>query len=68
MYPTCPCAEMNPTLMVVLSIVVVIEMVLKAFALWRSASQGQKGWFIALFVLNTAGVLPLYYLLTNKKK
>lgn len=34
----------------------------KGLALWRSARQSQKNWFIALLVLNTVGVLEIIYL------
>lgn len=34
----------------------------KGWALWRSARLGQKPWFIALLVLNTAGILEIIYL------
>ena len=33
------------------------------FGLWHSARNGQNGWFIAILVLNTAGLLPIIYLL-----
>jgi len=35
----------------------------KGWALWVSARQGQKGWFISLLVINTFGVLEIIYLL-----
>lgn len=34
----------------------------KGFALWFSARGGQKGWFIALVILNTLGILEIIYL------
>ena len=34
----------------------------KLFALYRAASRGDKGWFVALFFLNTAGILEIVYL------
>lgn len=39
-----------------------IEVLLKGYALWRAGRQNQLGWFIALLVLNTIGILPLIYL------
>lgn len=35
----------------------------KGLALWRAAQNKQKGWFIALLVINTAGILEIVYLL-----
>jgi hypothetical protein len=42
---------------------VVIVLVLKGYALWHAARASQKGWFIALLILNTAGILEVVYLL-----
>ena len=41
----------------------IIDIILKGFALWKSAKKGQRVWFIALLVVNSAGILPLIYLL-----
>lgn len=46
---------------------VILELVLKGFALWRAARNNQLNWFIALLVLNTAGILPLIYLYLSRK-
>lgn len=43
------------------------ELVWKSLALWRAARNSQKGWFIGLLILNTAGVLPIVYLLLNRR-
>ncbi|KKS97673.1 MAG: hypothetical protein UV73_C0006G0027 [Candidatus Gottesmanbacteria bacterium GW2011_GWA2_43_14] len=48
--------------------VLLLEMVLKGFALWKAARREQKYWFIALLVLNTVGILPLIYLLFFSEK
>jgi hypothetical protein len=42
------------------------ELVWKGFALWKASHNNQSGWFIALLVLNTAGILPIIYLLTHR--
>lgn len=34
----------------------------KGLALWHSAKKGEQWWFIALLVLNTAGILEIIYL------
>lgn len=46
---------------------VVLDLVLKAFALWRSARAGQKWWFVALLFVNSLGILPGIYLLTHQE-
>ena len=40
----------------------------KAIALWKSGRNNQLGWFIALTVLNTAGILEIVYLLFLQPK
>ncbi|HEY0010991.1 MAG TPA: DUF5652 family protein [Candidatus Paceibacterota bacterium] len=40
---------------------------LKGFALWYSARNYQRYWFIAMLVINTFGILELVYLLGFRK-
>lgn len=47
---------------------VILDLVLRGFALYRSARNKQKVWFIALLLVNSVGILPAIYLLTNKEK
>ncbi|MBI2125486.1 hypothetical protein HYV87_02590 [Candidatus Woesearchaeota archaeon] len=53
---------------VLLAILSVWELVWKGFGLWHSSQYRQKGWFIAILLLNTAGLLPIIYLLWFKPK
>lgn len=39
----------------------------KGLALWRAGARKEKTWFIVLFLVNTAGILEIIYLLTRKK-
>ncbi len=34
----------------------------KATALWKAARNRQLGWFLFLFIINSAGVLPILYI------
>lgn len=34
----------------------------KGFALWYSTKRGEKWWFIAFLVINTAGILEIVYI------
>jgi methionyl-tRNA synthetase len=34
----------------------------KGRALWRAARNGDKGWFVALLVINTLGILEMIYI------
>ncbi len=40
----------------------------KGIALWRSAQNRQTAWFIALLIINTAGILEIIYLLFFAKR
>ncbi len=54
----------------VLSLIVVSlwSLLWKGLALWYSGKNQQKGWFIVMLILNTAGLLPIIYLLWFKPK
>lgn len=41
---------------------------LKGFALWFAARNYHKGWFIAMFIINTAGILEAIYLIFFRKQ
>ncbi len=47
---------------------VLLEIVLKSVALWRSARNNQIYWFIGLTMFPTFGLLPIVYLLFFQKK
>ncbi len=44
-------------------VVLLWTIVLKGYALWSAARGGQKGWFIALLIINTLGILEIVYLI-----
>jgi len=57
----------HPELIFLIVLVALWDMVWKALGLWRSARNGQTGWFVAILLINTAGVLPILYLLLTEK-
>jgi len=44
------------------------ELVFKGIGMWHAAQNRQQGWFISILILNTAGLLPIIYLLFFQKK
>lgn len=44
----------------------ILDLILRGFALWKSARKGQNIWFIALLAVNSMGILPLVYLVLNR--
>lgn len=40
----------------------------KGWALWRAAKNDSKGWFVALLLINTAGILDILYIFVFGKE
>jgi hypothetical protein len=51
-----------------IAVALIWTLVWKGLALWRSATLRQKGWFIAMLVINTLGILEIIYLFLIAKK
>jgi len=49
----------NPILF---AIILAWSLLWKGLALWRAARRGEKGWFIAVLLINLAGLLEILYL------
>lgn len=47
---------------------VIFDLALRAVSLWKSARNNQLYWFIALAIINSAGILPIAYLLFFQQK
>ncbi len=52
----------------VLGILVLWEAIWKGVGLWKSGRNNQVWWFIAVFIFNTVGILPILYLAFFQKK
>lgn len=48
-------------------ILMVADLILRGIALYKSARKEQKVWFVALLIVNSVGILPLIYILLEKK-
>lgn len=60
--------QTNPQFSALILILMLWELFWKGIAaLWKSARESQKYWFIALLILNTAGILPILYIFLFKK-
>ncbi len=46
----------------------VVIIALKGYALWHAAKRNETGWFVAMLILNTMGILELVYLYFIVKK
>ena len=43
------------------------DLVWKGLGMWRAAQQKQTGWFVAILLINTLGILPILYLYVFSK-
>lgn len=48
-------------------LLLVWTLIWKGIALWKSARNDQRYWFVALLIINTAGILELLYLFVFAK-
>jgi hypothetical protein len=52
---------------IVIVLLAIWEGVWKLIALWKSARHNQLAWFICVAIFNTAGILPILYILCFQK-
>lgn len=53
---------------IVVAIIAVWSLIWKGLALWKAARLGHRGWFIALLIINTAGILDILYIYYFSKR
>jgi len=51
---------------IIIILLLVWEIYWKAHALWIAARKGDKNFYIALLIINSLGIFPIYYLYKNK--
>ena len=55
--------------LIVISVMLAVwETVWKLVAYWKAARNNDLVWFICIAIFNTAGILPIIYILTHQKK
>ena len=64
----CPFFPNATITFLVTALILVWSMVWKGVALWRAGRNAHLGWFVALFILNTLGILPIIYIFAFGKK
>ena len=50
---------------IVIILLLIWEIYWKAHALWVAARKGDKMFYIAILIINSLGILPIYYLYKN---
>jgi sorbitol-specific phosphotransferase system component IIC len=61
-------ASLIVLLVTLLVLVAIWDTVWKLIAMWKSGRNNQLAWFICLAIFNTAGILPIIYILFFQKK
>jgi uncharacterized membrane protein YiaA len=56
----------NNTLLI-LFIAIIWDLAWKGIGMWNAAERGQKGWFIAILLINSIGIIPIVYITWFKK-
>ncbi len=51
-----------------IAVIALWDLLWKGIALWKAARKEQKYWYILLLLINSAGIVPIIYLLINKYK
>ncbi|MEA3450908.1 MAG: DUF5652 family protein [Bacteroidota bacterium] len=49
-------------LIILITTIAIWEIVWKGIALWKTGRNNHLSWFLAIFLFNTAGILPIIYL------
>lgn len=60
--------EMLKMLMPIIIILAIWEGVWKLIAMWKAGRNNHLVWFICIALINTAGILPIVYILMHRKK
>lgn len=58
----------NPWFAAGIIILAIWSLIWKGIALWKAARLGAKAWYVALLVVNTAGILEILYIFIFSKK
>jgi len=58
---------LTPYIPVIIALVI-WELVWKLIAMWKAGRNNHLGWFICIALINTCGILPIVYILTNREK
>jgi len=58
----------SPLWIVLIYILIIWSAIWKLIALWKCGRNNQLAWFVVIGILNTAGILPIIYLIWFQKK
>ena len=59
--------SMLPWLIPTIIIIAIWDAVWKLIAMWKAGRNNHLAWFICIAILNTVGILPIIYILLQRK-
>jgi methionyl-tRNA synthetase len=51
----------------IIVVIAIWDAIWKGIGLWKSGRNNQLAWFVVLFIFNTAGILPILYIVFFQK-
>jgi hypothetical protein len=60
--------NMTPGFTILLMIGAIWSLIWKGIALWKAAKNNDKAWFVALMIINTLGILEIFYIYVFSKR
>lgn len=64
----CQYPDLLPKIMPFIMLLVLWDFVWKFIALWKAGRNNEPIWFIFIAVFNTVGILPIIYIILDKRK
>ena len=58
----------DPRVQILLVILAIWSLTWKGIALWKASKNESKPWFVAMLILNTVGILEIFYIFKIAKK
>lgn len=52
----------DPKVQAIIILLIVWDLIWRGAAMWKASKSDNMGWFIALLILNTLGILPIIYI------
>ena len=52
----------------IIGVIVLWDLIWKGLAMWRAAKRQQPVWFVLLLIINSAGILPICYILFTEQR
>ena len=63
-----PSSSLTSAQAALLAIIVIWSIIWKGIALWRAARKGDTAWYVLLLILNTIGIVEIFYIIFFSKK